>query len=321
VRGRRTRQNAHARGRVRAPEHSVVSEPNERKWIVLEGLNRALDLVEEDTSEPVDVAEMARAALTSEYHLRRLFTSLAGMPLSEYVRRRRLTLAAVEVAEGSATLLDIAVRYGYGSAEAFARAFRALHGVGPGEARRTGAVLTSQPRMTFRLTVEGGTAVRYRIVDKEAFRLVGYRARVPLVYEGHNPDMDAFVRGLGEEHWGRRAALSDGEPGGVVSVTDNIEPERVEGSLLDYYQAAVTSAPAPEGMDVLEVAAGSWVVFPFEAVPFPEGIQHMWVDAYGHWFPSHPTHRTAPGPEMVKVDYDEGGSTASGELWIPVERV
>ncbi|MFL1381566.1 MULTISPECIES: AraC family transcriptional regulator [unclassified Nocardiopsis] len=288
---------------------------------MLEGLNRALDLVEEDTGEPVDVARMARVALTSEHHLRRLFTTLAGMPLSEYVRRRRLTLAAVEVAQGDATLLDIATRYGYGSAEAFARAFRTLHGVGPGQARRTGAVLTSQPRMTFRLTVEGGTAVRYRIVEKEALRLVGYRARVPLVYEGPNPDMDAFVRGLGDEHWQRLAELSDGEPGGVVSVVDAIEPERAEGSLLDYYQAAVTGAPAPEGMDVLEVAAGTWAVFPFEAVPFPEGIQRVWADAFGRWFPSHPTHRSVPGPEIVKVDYGEDGSTASGELWLPVERL
>ncbi|CAL9355247.1 hypothetical protein SUDANB121_00558 [Nocardiopsis dassonvillei] len=288
---------------------------------MLDRLNRALELVEQDTSGPVDTAAMARAALTSEYHLRRLFTALAGMPLSEYVRRRRLTLAAVEVVDGDATLLDIAVRYGYGSAEAFTRAFRALHGVGPGQARRTGAVLTSQPRMTFRLTVEGGTAVRYRLVDKDALRLVGYRARVPLVHQGHNPDIDAFVRGLGQEHWRRLAELSDGEPGGVVSATDGIEPDRAEGSLLDYYQAAVTTAPAPEGMDVLEVAAGTWAVFPFEAMPFPEGVQRVWADAYGLWFPSHPTHRSAPGPEILKVDYDEGGSTASGELWLPVEHV
>lgn len=289
---------------------------------MLEGLNRALDLVEQDTSRPVDTAEMARVALTSEYHLRRLFTSLAGMPLSEYVRRRRLTLAAVEVAQGGATLLDIAVRYGYGSAEAFARAFRALHGVGPGQARRTGAVLTSQPRMTFRLTVEGGTAVRYRIVEKEALRLVGYRARVPLVYEGPNPAIEEFTRGLGQDALRALAGLSDGEPGGVVSVTDDIDPERAEGSGLDYYQAVVTTAPAPEGTEVLEVAAGTWVVFPADggAGPFPQALQRLWADAYAQWFPSHPTHRSAPGPSILKVDYGAQGPVG-GELWLPVERV
>lgn len=288
---------------------------------MLEHLNRALDLVERDTSEPVDTAAMARAALTSEHHLRRLFTALAGMPLSEYVRRRRLTLAAVEVADGDATLLDIAVRYGYGSAEAFARAFRALHGVGPGQARRTGAVLTSQPRMTFRLTVEGGTAMRYRIVDGQALRLVGYGTRVPLVHEGPNPAIEEFTRGLGHDALRALAALSDGEPGGVVSVTGALGPERAEGTLLDYHLAVVTGAPAPEGARVLEVAAGTWAVFPFEAAALPEGIQRLWADVFAQWFPSHPTHRSAPGPEILRVDYDEDGSTASGELWVPIERV
>lgn len=83
-------------------------------------------------------SRLARIAATSEYHLRRLFSALAGIGLSEYVRRRRLTVAAAEVLAGEQSLLDIAVRHGYGSAEAFGRAFQAVHGVSPGEARRRG---------------------------------------------------------------------------------------------------------------------------------------------------------------------------------------
>ncbi|WP_159944499.1 MULTISPECIES: helix-turn-helix domain-containing protein [unclassified Nocardiopsis] len=290
---------------------------------MLDRLNRALEKVEEDTGAPVDAAEMARIALTSEHHLRRLFSALAGMPLSEYVRRRRLTLAGAEVLHGTDSLLDVAVRYGYGSAEAFARAFRALHGVGPGEARRTGAVLTSQPRMTFRLTVEGSTPMRYRIVDKEAFTLVGPRARVPLVPEGENPAITAFVRGLGRGVHRRLAELSDQEPRGVLSVTDNVDSSRAEGSELDYYQAAATSSPAPEGMETLRVPAGTWVVFPFagSSGDFPESLQRMWADAFGQWFPSHPAYRTAAGPEILRVEYGEDHASAEGELWLPVERV
>src|SRR6478735_8249755 len=122
---------------------------------------------------PHDVAGLARIATTSEYHFRRMFSALAGLPLSEYVRRRRLTVAGAEVLAGERTLLDIATRYGYGSGEAFARAFRAVHGVGPGEARRTGAALRSQQRMSFRLIVEGTSSMRYKIVDKADFRVVG----------------------------------------------------------------------------------------------------------------------------------------------------
>ncbi|PDP88061.1 AraC family transcriptional regulator [Glycomyces fuscus] len=290
---------------------------------MLDRLNLALEKVEEDTGAPVDVAGMARVALTSEHHLRRLFSALAGMPLSEYVRRRRLTLAGAEVLGGDDNLLDIAVRHGYGSAEAFARAFRAMHGVGPGEARRTGAVLASQPRMTFRLTVEGSTTMRYRIVDKEAFRLVGPRARVPLVYEGENPAITEFVRGLGRDVHRRLEELSDQEPRGVLAVTANIDPAREEGSELDYYQAAATSAPAPEGMQTLEVPAGTWVVFPFSGSSgsFPESLQRMWADAFAQWFPSNPSYRTAEGPDILRVEYGEDPTAAEGELWLPAERV
>nr|WP_237683812.1 helix-turn-helix domain-containing protein [Nocardiopsis sinuspersici] len=288
----------------------------------MDRLNQALEKVEEDTRSPVDVAGMARIALTSEHHFRRLFSALAGMPLSEYVRRRRLTLAGTEVLRGEAGLLDIAVRHGYGSAEAFARAFRAMHGVGPGEARRTGAVLNSQPRMTFRLTVEGSTTMRYRIVDKEALRLVGPRARVPLVYEGENPAITEFVQGLGGEVHRELARLSDQEPRGVLSVSADIDLPAEEGSELDYYQAAATSAPAPEGMEVLRVPAGTWVVFPFEGPSgsFPESLQRMWADAFAQWFPSHPSYRIKEGPSILRVDYGQDPTSAEGDLWLPVER-
>ena len=95
-------------------------------------LNRLVDVVEEDLTEDLDVVRLAAALGTTEYHLRRMFSALAGMPLSEYVRRRRMTVAAAEVVTGCGDLLDIAVRYGYGSAEAFGRAFQSVHGASPG---------------------------------------------------------------------------------------------------------------------------------------------------------------------------------------------
>ncbi|MFE1166491.1 helix-turn-helix domain-containing protein [Nocardiopsis sp. NPDC058789] len=286
---------------------------------MLDRLNEALERVERDLGEPVDAAAMARTALTSEHHFRRMFSALSGMPLSEYVRRRRLTLAGAEVIGGRDTLLDIAVRYGYGSAEAFGRAFRAMHGISPGEARRTGAALDSQSRLAFHLTIEGNTAMRYRIVDKGAFRLVGPGTRVPLVHEGANRPMTDFVLGLGDDVYERLADLSDQEPRGGVSVTVTHDPDRREGSDVDFYVAAVTSAAGtPEGMRALDVPAGTWVVLLFEGLAFPEAVQRVWVYAAAEWFPSNPAYRYRHGPELLSVEYD--GDLASGELWLPVER-
>ncbi|SOB80473.1 AraC family transcriptional regulator [Streptomyces sp. 1331.2] len=287
---------------------------------MLEHLNRAMERIERDLDGEVDVSELARIAMTSEYHFRRLFSLLAGMPFSEYVRRRRLTVAGAEVLDGERTLLDIAVRYGYTSGEAFARAFRAMHGVGPGEARRDGAVLTSQPRMSFRLVVEGSSSMEYRIIEKPEFRIVGRKARVPLVYLGINPHIAEFIRGLGKDTVERITALTGPDPVGIVSVTDDFSPNREEGSELDYWHAVVARADAvvPDDLDVLDVPAGTWAVFT-NTGPFPQALQEMWGDVAAQWFPSNP-YEARPGPEILKTRFVPGAADAEAELWIPVAR-
>lgn len=284
-----------------------------REW------NRAIELIEENLDGPIDVARLAQAALTSEYHFRRMFTSLSGLPVSEYIRRRRMTVAAAEIVAGH-TVLDVALRYGYGSPEAFNRAFRAMHGLTPSEARRRGAVLRSQPRLRFHLRIEGSTEMRYRIVEKEAFRLVGFRARVPLVHEGPNEAITAFERSLDRAAVERLAELSDTEPEGPVAVTDNLEDRGTEGSGLDYWRAVATTQPAtagPAGAESREVPAGLWVVFDTEGA-FPEALQRMWADAATEWFPANP-YRWVPGPELLSVRPAPDGAHGRGQLWIPVE--
>ncbi|MET9919813.1 AraC family transcriptional regulator [Streptomyces sp. NPDC006435] len=284
---------------------------------MLEKLNQAMEHIEGRLDRRIEVTELARIAVTSEYHFRRMFSALAGMPLSEYVRRRRLTLAGAEVLAGERTLLEIAVRYGYSSGEAFARAFRAMHGVGPGEARRVGAALRSQPRMSFRLVVEGSSSMQYRIVEKEEFRVVGKRARVPLVHEGMNPAIADFIRGIDKETMGRIAALSDQQPEGIVGVSDKLDESRAEGTGLDYYHGVVTGADVPDDLDALVVPAGAWAVFE-NSGPFPQALQYLWRDVFTQWFPSNP-YRSRPGPEILRTRLSPDGARAEAELWIPVE--
>ncbi|MFD3422236.1 AraC family transcriptional regulator [Streptomyces decoyicus] len=285
---------------------------------MLERLNQAMEHIECHLDQRIEVSGMARQALMSEYHFRRLFSALAGMPLSEYVRRRRLTVAGAEVLAGERTLLEIAVRYGYSSGEAFARAFRVLHGVGPGEARRTGASLRSQPRMSFRLVIEGNSSMRYKVVEKDEFRVVGRKARVPLVHEGVNPAIAAFIREIGQETLQRIESLSDQEPEGIISVSDDLDGSRAEGTELDYYHGVVTRAAVPQDMDALTVPAGTWAVFESSG-PFPQTLQYLWRDVFTQWFPSNP-YQSRPGPEILRTRLSPDAAQADAELWIPVER-
>ena len=284
---------------------------------MMQGWNRAIELIEQDLTSDIEVGALARAALTSEYHFRRMFSSLAGLPISEYIRRRRLTAATAEILEGG-TVLNVAVRYGYGSAEAFTRAFKALHGLSPSEARLPGAVLRSQPQLRFHLRVEGNADMKHRIEDQPAFRLIGLKARVPLVHEGPNQAIIDFQRGLDPAVTKQLVEIADMDPAGPLSVTDNIEEQRNEGSELDYWHAVASTKPVPEGFESLEVPAGLWVVFEAEG-KFPEVLQGMWADAATEWFPANP-YRWAPGPEMLSVQVEPGGTHGRGQLWIPIER-
>ena len=285
-------------------------------------LSTVVDAVEQqladDPSTPVDTAAVAARSGTTEHHLRRMFASLAGMPLSEYVRRRRMSLAAADLVSTHDDLLTIAVRHGYGSTEAFGRPFRAVHGVGPGDVRRDGGPLRTQPRIRFHLTVEGSVPMDTRITTLPALRLVGHAARVPLVHAGENPHIAAHVASVPVEETVRLKELNDIEPAGVLAVSDDLDPDRAEGSELTYLHGVATTATPPAGLDVIEVPSGTWAVFRTQG-PHPEALQEAWAATATSWFPSRPW-RLRPGPEVLAVlALDAEAGTATCELWLPVE--
>lgn len=283
-------------------------------------LNQLVDVVEDHLTDDLDVAATAARLGTTEHHLRRMFSSLAGMGLSEYVRRRRMTVAAADVVAGD-DLLDVAVRHGYGSTEAFTRAFRSVHGVAPRDVRRDGGPLRTQPRIRFRLTVDGSTTMDTRITERPAFRLVGHAARVPLVHEGVNPHIQAHVAGIASEEHVRLKELGDTEPHGLLAVSDDVDPDAREGTELTYlHGVAVTSGTAaPDDLDAIDVPAGTWAVFRTSG-PHPDALQQAWAATAIEWFPSNPW-RLRPGPSIVAVlERAEDFSTATCELWLPVER-
>ncbi|WP_166827274.1 AraC family transcriptional regulator [Brevibacterium limosum] len=287
-------------------------------------LNTLIDLIESnltaDSAESVEVGALAARLGTTEYHLRRMFSSLAGIPLSEYVRRRRMTVAAGDVIDGE-DLLSVAVRYGYGSTEAFTRAFRSVHGTAPSEARRNGGPLRSQQSLRFRLTIEGSSTMDTRIIDRPAFALIGHAVRVPLIHEGENPHIRQFVASLPHTEHERLKELSDTTPEGLLQVTDGVDPDYREGTDLTYFHGVAISsaASAPEDLDIIDVPAGMWAVFTASG-PYPKALQDTWAATAGEWFPSNPW-RLRPGPSIVSIlDRAEDFSTATTDLWLPVER-
>lgn len=281
-------------------------------------LNALIEFIEDSDDDTVDVDAFARGHGTTEYHLRRMFSSLAQMPLSEYARRRRMTLAGADLAQGDPSLLDVAVRYGYGSVEAFGRAFRSVHGVSPADVRRHGGPLSTQPMLRFTLSVEGSTPMDVTISHRGEFVLAGHAARVPLIHQGVNPHIQNHIAQIPPTGHERLRSLNDIEPQGILAVTADSEPDTPEGSMITYLHGVALSGttPVPDDLDSIEVAAGAWAVFAVKG-PFPEALQELWAATATDWFPSNPW-RLRPGPSILRyLELTE--SYASCELMLPIE--
>lgn len=284
----------------------------------LKKMNEALNYIEKNLDGEVDLKKVAKLAFCSEYHFQRMFSFLAGVSLSEYIRRRRLTLAAFELNNSNIRVIDLAVKYGYKSADSFTRAFQNLHGITPSEARYNGKSLKAYPPMTFRLSVEGGNEMNYRIEEKEAFFIVGIKKRVPIIFNGVNPEIAKMWQSLTVEKINKLKELSNTEPRGLISASLNFSEGRMEErGELDHYIGVATTKECPDNLSKLEVAPSTWAVF--EVVgPFPDTLQNVWGRIYSEWFPSS-NYEQKQGPEILwNENKDVTSPTFKSEIWIPV---
>ena len=287
----------------------------------LRNMNKALAYIEEHLTENIDYSEVSKIASCSEYHFKRMFSFLSGIGLSEYIRRRRLTLAAFDLKDTNLRIIDVAVKYGYDSADSFSRAFHAMHGILPSKARIENTQLKAFPQMTFQLSINGGFEMKYRIVEKDPFRLVGFKKHVPLIFAGVNPEIAKMTELLTPEVIKSLKALSNIEPSGIVSASTNFSERRMEEKgELDHYIGVATSSAETAEFDVLEVDAGTWAVF--ESIgPFPETLQNVWGRIYSEWFPSS-GYEAVEGPEILwNESPDTGNLQYRSEIWIPVKKI
>ncbi|WP_339314956.1 GyrI-like domain-containing protein [Paenibacillus sp. FSL R10-2734] len=283
-------------------------------------LNKSLSYIEENLTDRVDYQEASKIACCSEYHFTRMFSFLAGITLSEYIRRRRLTLAALELSHSDIKIIDAAMKYGYTSPDSFTRAFQSMHGITPSEARIHGQSLKAFPRMTFQLTIKGGSEMNYRIEDKEAFRIVGIKKRVPIVFQGVNLEIASMFEGLTPELIGKIKGFSNVQPSGLISASTNFSEGRMEEKgELDHYIGAATTNEAGDDFAQLEVSASTWAVFTAVG-PFPSALQEIWGRIYSEWFPSS-EYELSEGPEMLWNEHKDVTSPQfKSEIWIPIKK-
>ena len=272
----------------------------------LKNWNEAMGYLEERLDGEIRLQELGQLAGCSAYHFQRMFSYLAGIPLGEYIRRRRMTRAAADLQNGK-KVLDTALRYGYDSPTAFNRAFKAVHGVPPSQAKQAGVKLKAFPRICFKFVLKGADEMEYQIVKREAFRIVGFRTRIPSDLDESFQAVPAFWAEIGPR-LAELFPLMNGEPKGILGVCTCQEPNY-------YYIAVASSAPVPEGMNECVVPAASWAVFTGSG-PLPEAMQSLQQRIITEYLPD-------SGFELdnapdIEVYLNQPGEESRFQVWLPV---
>jgi AraC family transcriptional regulator len=275
----------------------------------LKRMEDALEVMESKMNEPLDIEAIAKVALSSPFHFQRMFHMLTGMTVGEYVRKRKLTLAAQELAVSSSRVLDIALKYGYNSPESFSKMFRKIHGISPREARRSGVSLKAFPRLSFQFTIQGEKEVDYLIEEKESFIVIGKSATLTCGKEGCTR----------EWFWG------ECQQDGTLAKFNSLETDTpLLGITLNFDEnftymigkKEVAAVPA-DGLTLHHIPSSTWAVFPCHG-PIPAAIQNGFRQIYQEWFPATEyEHAGLPEIEVYTADPAEPEGYRS-EVWIPV---
>lgn len=269
-----------------------------------QGIQNALSYIEEHITEPLDIKEIAAMAYVSEFHFQRIFSALCGFTVSEYIRNRRLTLAAEALAATDAKVIDVALAYGYDAPDSFARAFARFHGVSPSAAKEKGVRLNAFAPLHIKLTLEGGTMIEYKIMEKAAFTVMG-RIR-QFSTETSYEEIPKF--------W--QAHMNDGGSK-VVCGTYGICMDK-DGTDFDYLIADnyLPYKEVPAGYVTKTIPAGTWAVFPCRGA-LPKALQDVNTAIWNDWMPNCKEYKLS-GNYNIEMYTPE---MTYSEIWVPVEKI
>jgi len=279
----------------------------------LKRLNSAVNYMEEHLTDNFDLDKMAQIACCSTFHFQRMFSYLAEVPLSEYIRRRKMTRAAFDLQNGNDKVIDIALKYGYDSPTAFNRAFQSIHGIAPSMAKQSGVILKAFPPICFQITIKGDVEMNYRIEKKEAFKIVGVKEHYVINIEENFANVPLFwQKTIQSGIVPTICSYLDREPNGILGVSTCMN-----GKDFDYYIAAATSKETPEEFVEYIVPECTWAIF--ECVgAMPTALQNLQKRIVSEWLPAS-GYEYADAPD-IEV-YFEGNQQAEDyrcEVWLPI---
>lgn len=293
------------------------------EWLT--AIRQAIDYMEQHLEEEIHVQDVADHVYISPFFLQRGFSLMTGYGLKEYLRNRRLYLAACDLQRTSDKVIDLAFKYGYETPESFTKAFTRFHGASPSQAREGASVHIFLP-LTIKLTIEGGSQMDYKITPMFPFQVIGFEK--VFTYENAYREIPKFWDDICERYAesvyaghepvnASEKAVKDYGIGEYGVCIDDIG----EGQFRYLIAGKYTGGEVPEGMVLYEFPQYDWAVFDCIG-PMPEALQSVNTMIFKEWLPGNPTYELCGNANIEWYDCN-GKKTDSdyhSAIWVPVKK-
>lgn len=261
-------------------------------------MNLAIEYIESNLESALNVENIAKEAHCSKYHFHRMFFASFQVTCAEYVRRRKLTVAAVELLNTDKSVLDIALKYGYESPNAFTRAFRKLHGINPNQARLSSATLSSYNRVFFPLKNQGGENMNYKIIEIPKFNIIGKSKGFE--FEEFVKDGAKFWKEyVNSEDYRKLGDLHMGRPGPITNapLLSAYFPKQDgnRNEFIDVLGLEATNASEANGLEIHSVPSATYAEFYCTYKTSMQTNRYI----YGEWFAATGYERDGNKPDIV----------------------
>ncbi len=282
-------------------------------WI--EGISDALNYIEANITEELSMENISKQAFVSPFYFQKGFSMLCGFTVGEYIRQRRLTLAGSELVSTDERIIDIALKYGYDSPDSFTKAFIRFHGVTPTAVRKGGAMIKSFAPLKIKFSLEGGFIMDYRIIEKEAFTVMG--ASKVFRYDTAKTEIPKF---WAEHYQTGKGEVVCGMYG--ICMDESLDSDEFEYLIADNYNPSIE---VPDGYVTKIIPKHSWAVFACKGA-MPKALQDVNQKIFSEWLPNCKDYDIAEGYNIELytnvADYPKGNQDENyySEIWIPVRR-
>ena len=274
-------------------------------WV--KNINKTLAYIEENLADEINPQEIEKIMACPLAVFLRTFTEISGITLAEYIRRRRLSLAAYDLQNSGIKVIDTALKYGYTSPDSFRVAFKSLHGITPSRAKEAGVLLKFYSQLQFEIKIKGVQEMDYKLVEKGAFKVVGKRAVTP--YGGGTW---AIVKSDGT----LEKLLAESKAEETLGLCFGFD----EAGNNDYLCGVEWDNPQGLDYDSYEYPALKWLVFLAEGKLSDHVLLSTWERIKGEFLPDSRYMQLLDLPTIERyIVWDEAGDYGKVEVRIPVE--